>query len=286
MPRIEVDGIGIEYELLGDAGAHAIAVTPGGRFSMRAPGIRELADALVAGGRRVLLWDRPNAGASDMAFGGESESHQQARVLVELIRSLDLGKTAVGGGSAGARCSLFAAVQAPDEVSHLLQWWVTGGTVSLFLLGASYFCESALAARIGGMEAVAALPAWSEQLRRNPRNRQRLLEQDPERFIGTMTRWASAWTPNSRSPTPGMEPEDFARLKMPVMIVRGATTDIWHPAEISDWMHRLVPHSDLLEAPWDDGAPLRRLAAARDSGNGHFLDWHMLAPQILEFTSR
>ena len=43
MSRIEISGIGIEYELLGKAGAPAIALTPGGRFgkdSSRCAGTR------------------------------------------------------------------------------------------------------------------------------------------------------------------------------------------------------------------------------------------------------
>src|SRR3546814_8155919 len=76
MARIAIDGINIEYELLGAAGAPAIALTPGGRFAKDSVGLPELAQALVAGGRRVLLWDRPNCGASDISFDGDrSEEH-------------------------------------------------------------------------------------------------------------------------------------------------------------------------------------------------------------------
>lgn len=284
MPRIEISGIGIEYELLGDAGAHAVAITPGGRFSMQSLGIRELADALVAGGKRVLLWDRPNAGASDMYFEGAHESQLQAEVLIQLIRELGLGPTAVGGGSAGSRCSLLAAAHDPDVVSHLLQWWITGGTISLFMLGASYCCESAVVARAGGMEAVASLPTWKEQLSRNPRNRDYLLSLDPEAFIKTMERWTSAFIPSTESPVPGMAPADFAKLTMPVLIFRGGVSDIWHPAELSDWVQRLIPHSELVEAPWPDNAPMQRLTEAAQAGVAPFSDWHQLAPKILEFT--
>lgn len=286
MPRIEISGIGIEYELLGDPGAHAVAITPGGRFSMASHGIRELADALVAGGKRVLLWDRPNAGASDMYFEGANESQNQAEALTRLIRELDLGPTAIGGGSAGSRCSLLAAAHDPGAVSHLLQWWITGGTISLFMLGASYCCESAVAARAGGMEAVATLPTWKEQLSRNPRNRDYLLSLDPEAFITTMERWTSAFIPSDVSPVPGMDPADFAKLTMPVLIFRGGESDIWHPAPLSDWVHRLIPHSELVVPPWPDEAPMRRLSETAQTGLAPFGDWHQLAPQILEFTNR
>src|SRR3546814_14752123 len=80
----------------------------------------ELAQGLVAGGRRGLLWDRPNCGASDISFDGDSESALQARVLIKLIRTLDLGPTALAAGSAGSRVSLIAASRGPDAVSHLI----------------------------------------------------------------------------------------------------------------------------------------------------------------------
>src|SRR3546814_2006828 len=118
MARIAIDGINIEYELLGAAGAPAIALTPGGRFAKDSVGLPELAQALVAGGRRVLLWDRPNCGASDISFDGDSESALQARVLIKLIRTLDLGPTALAAGSAGSRVSLIAA-RSEEHTSEL-----------------------------------------------------------------------------------------------------------------------------------------------------------------------
>lgn len=286
MPNIAISGIGIEYELLGDAGAHAVALTPGGRFSREMDGLRELAEALVAGGKRVLLWDRPNAGASDMYFDGPNESQVQAEVLTKLIRALDLGPTAIGGGSAGSRCSLLAAAHDPGAISHLLQWWITGGPISVFMLGASYCGESAVAARAGGMAAVASLPSWQDQLRRNPRNRDFLLSQDPEQFIATMERWIMAFVPSADSPVPGMTPADFAKLTMPTLIFRGGVSDIWHPAALSDWVHRLIPHSELIDPPWHDEAPMERLGATAQTGASPFLDWPKLAPGILEFTNR
>src|SRR4051812_43150841 len=108
MSRIELAGIGIEYELLGKPGAPAIALTPGGRFPKDTPGLREFAETLVAGGRRVLLWDRPNCGASDISFDADSESELHARTLTQLIRALNLGPTALAAGSAGSRVSLIA----------------------------------------------------------------------------------------------------------------------------------------------------------------------------------
>ena len=80
MPSIEINGGNVVYEILGDSG-DLIALTPGGRFSKDIEGLRPLAEALAAGGYRVLLWDRPNCGASDVQFYGQSESHMRAETL-------------------------------------------------------------------------------------------------------------------------------------------------------------------------------------------------------------
>jgi pimeloyl-ACP methyl ester carboxylesterase len=77
MPVAEVNGGNVHYEILG-AGGQLIVLTPGGRFGMDFRGVRPLAEALVAGGHRVLLWDRPNCGSSDVQFFGPSESHMRA----------------------------------------------------------------------------------------------------------------------------------------------------------------------------------------------------------------
>ena len=53
MPREIINGIGIAYELLGKESDPAIVLTPGGRFPMTTPGLKELGEKLVAGGRRV-----------------------------------------------------------------------------------------------------------------------------------------------------------------------------------------------------------------------------------------
>jgi pimeloyl-ACP methyl ester carboxylesterase len=286
MARIEISGIGIEYELLGAPGAPAVALAPGGRFSMQTAGFRELGEALAAGGKRVLLFDRPNCGASDISFDGENESELQGRVMTQLIRALDLGPTAIGGGSAGSRCTLLAAAHDPEIVSHLLQWWISGGVVALMLLGASYCCESAITARAGGMKAVAALPTWAEQLERNPGNRDILLGQDPDRFVAIMEKWAAAFLASEASPVPGMTPAAFARITMPTLIFRASPTDLWHPAATSEWVHRLIPHAEIAEPPWEPDAPMHRITGASQGEGPPFQDWPKLAPAILEFTSR
>jgi pimeloyl-ACP methyl ester carboxylesterase len=285
MSRINISGIGIEYELLGRSGAQAIALTPGGRFSKDVPGLRALAEVLAAGDRRVLLWDRPNCGASDICFDGDSEAVLQGRILTQLIRALDLGPTAVGGGSAGSRTSLFAALADPATISHLIPWWISGGAVSLLTLGAAYFATPAVAARMFGLAAVLELPQW-DAIKNDPRKREGFLAQDPNQFVAVMERWATSFIGSEGSPVPGMRPEDFKRLTMPTLIIRGSAGDIYHPDYVSDWVHKLLPASQMVDPPWADDAPMQRLAEAARTGGSPFQDWHLLAPAMLQFTSR
>jgi pimeloyl-ACP methyl ester carboxylesterase len=284
MARISINGVGVDYELLGDPGAPAVAITPGGRFPMDTPGVRELGQALAAGGKRVLLWDRPNTGGSDISFDGPSESELCGRTLTQLIRELDLGPTALAAGSAGSRVSLIAASRDPEIVSHLVLWWISGGMIGLVTLATYYCADSALAASKGGMEAVAALPGWAEQIRRNPKNRDIILAQEPKAFIQKMESWASFYLPSADSPVPGMTPADFARLRMPVLLFQNGESDLSHTRATSEWVHRLIPQSQLKDPPWGADEWNHRSGTVNAEGRPNlFAGWPAMAPSILEF---
>lgn len=286
MARTSIAGIGIDYELVGPATGPVIVLTPGGRFARDTPGLREMADALVAGGKRVLLWDRPNCGASDVCFEGGSESDMQARALIGLIAELKLGPVVLAAGSAGSRVSLIVAAKAPEAVSHLVLWWISGGPLSLAQLASYYYFESAMAAsQAGGMAAVAMLGAWAQQIERNPVNRDIIQAQDPDRFIEIMQRWALAFAYSAHSPVPGMTPEDFQALKMPVLIFRSGKSDTSHTRRTSEWVHELLPVSTIVDPPWPDQEWNERLVAALTQGRGLFEGWPLLAPAILDFTA-
>lgn len=286
MARKKINGIGIEYELVGDAGAPVVALTPGGRYSKDEPGVPELARELAAGGKRVLLWDRPNCGLSDVSLEGETESTMHADVFAQLIRELDLGPIALAGGSAGSRISLLAAARVPELVTHLVIWWISGGPIGLMQL-ASYYCGDP-AGRVsrGTIEDALAAPCWAEQVRRNPQARDYLLSWDADAFIEKMQQWALAYAPSKESPVPGMTPEFFAQLKMPVLIMRNGRKDLAHTRATSDLVHELIPHSKMIDPPWEEDewnqGTLRRAAGKQA---GPFVSWPKAAPIILEFTS-
>ena len=285
MPRKKINGIGIEYELLGKKGNPPVALTPGGRFTMDVPGLREMADKFVKAGYYVLIYDRPNCGKSDVCLSGESESENQAEALAGLIRELKLGPTIIAGGSGGSRVSLLAASRYPELCSHLALWWISGDPIGLMQL-ATYYCgEAATLASSGGMEAVLNATSWAENLSKNPQAKQTLLKMDPEEFIKVMQKWASAYVPSDISPVPGMKPRDFAMLRMPVLIFRSGKSDLSHTRATTDWVHRLIPQSQLLDPPWNDDEWNYRSGETASGKKGHtlFRSWPKLTPAILDF---
>jgi 2-hydroxy-6-oxonona-2,4-dienedioate hydrolase len=279
LARIELEGVGLEYELLGPDDAPPIVLTPGGRFGKDVTGLPELGQLLAEDGLRVLLWDRPNCGKSDLHFEGMSESGMQASFLVKLIRALDLGPTALFGGSAGSRISLLAAHEDPEAISRIGLCWISGGLVSMMRLGSYYCCEPAEVAALQGMAAVAEMPIWQQQLSSNSRNRDYMRGLDRKAFIDVMERWAYGFIPSPDSPVRGWTREDFAKLTMPAMILRGSPDDLYHPAWVCEQVHERLPNSTMVDPPW----PLDIFAARMTDGRGLFSDWPLLAPQLVEF---
>ena len=128
--EIEVNGGIVVYEFVGRKTARSWFVTPGGRFSKDYGGVHELANALAAGGKRVLLWDRPNCGRSDIQLYGQSESHMRAETLGLLLKKLGIEQVIAAGGSGGARDSIIFTIMWPELVRKLAVWAIVGGTTA------------------------------------------------------------------------------------------------------------------------------------------------------------
>jgi pimeloyl-ACP methyl ester carboxylesterase len=281
MPVIEVNGGQVAYEILGEG--DPIVLTPGGRFSMGIPGLRPLAEAL-APDMKVLIWDRPNAGASDLNFTGETESDMHADTLAELLRRLDMAPAVVAGGSAGARVSLITALRHPDVARKVLGWWLSGGVYGTMILAMTYNLPFMATALTGGMTAVADMPQWAETIAANPGNRQRLLDMDVEEFLAVMDRWLRAFVPEEGKPIPGVTSEQLASINVPTVIWRSSPLDRYHTEMTSLQVHSLIPGAKLVEPPWGDDE-WTRLQILTSQGKGHIFDtWPRLAPQILEYS--
>ena len=284
MPVVELDGIEIAYDLVGAHGQPWV-LTPGGRFTKEVGGLPELAHALAATGRRVVLWDRPNCGASSVVFRGRSESEVQAEALGALLRHLDLGPTVIAGGSGGARVSLLTAARNADVTAGLAMWWISGGVPGLLQL-ANYYCmPSSDAAWHGGMEAVAALDQWQEVQAANPRNRDRILAMDRAEFLAVMDRWAVAYCPCDDALVPGLDDGDISRLAVPILVFRSGSSDMSHTRATSEALAAGLPGAKLVEPPWGDDEWNERRAAISETGS-LFVRWPLLVPQLVEWADR
>jgi pimeloyl-ACP methyl ester carboxylesterase len=276
---MRVNACSVAYEVIGDG--RPWAITPGGRFSKDSPGVRELATALAERGNRVLIWDRPNCGASEVCFTGSSESAMQADALAALLQELDMTPAVIVGGSGGSRVSLLTAARHRDVAAGLAMWWISGGVFGLMTLGVHYCGGSLKAAWNGGMEAVAELPEWAEVIERNPANRQRFLEQDPATFIATMERWMAVYCGCGEELVPGLQDADARKLHVPALVFRSGASDFNHTRATSEQLAALLPDARLVEPPWGDGEWNHR-SAARPGGRGEglFIGWPALAPVL------
>lgn len=282
MPRIDINGISVAYELIGD-GDKAITITPGGRFPKDTPGVRELAQELAGHGYKVLIWDRPNCGESDMSFDAECESFQNAGTLAGLIRALGLAPALVYGASGGSREALLTAIRHPDCVAGVFCQWLSGGGIGIATLPMAYCANPAIAAAMGGMEAVCDLPDLAEQLSRNPSNRERLLAMDPEAFIQKMRDWSDWFFPEPGQPIPCVKAGDLESIDKPVVILRSGKSDFHHTRETSEKVAAMIPGAQLQEPPWGDREWLERLEADFKEKSGLFRSMPKLVPQMLEF---
>jgi len=282
MPVEQINGLGIAYEVIGQG--EPWVITPGGRFSKDAPGVRELAGALAATRKQVLIWDRPNTGASEVCFDGDSESVMQADALAGLLRALGMAPAVISGGSGGSRVSLLAAARHPDVARALAVWWISGGPYGLLTLGTHYCGDSIAAAWRHGMEAVVALPEWAEVLERNPVNRAKVLALDPRTFIETLEQWMLAYCPRPDELVPGLPDADARAMTLPALVFRSGATDPHHTRGTSERLAELLPGAHLREPPWGDREWNDRVEAAA-SGVGIFSRWPLLAPPLTEWAA-
>jgi pimeloyl-ACP methyl ester carboxylesterase len=277
MAHATVNELSVAYEVIGEG--RPWAITPGGRFSKDFPGVRELAEALAEEGNQILVYDRPNCGASDVCFTGASESAMQADTLAALLRHLDMTPAVISGGSGGARVSMLTAAQHPDVAAGLAVWWISGGAFGLMSLGMHYCGQNLVKAWEDGMEAVAALREWDEVISRNPSNRQKILDQDRHEFVTTMERWMLAYCPCGGEIVPGLTTDDARALDFPTLVFRSGESDAYHTRETSEEIAKTLPNARLVEPPWGDREWIER--SAEHQVNGKLFDrWPLLAPQL------
>ena len=275
MSVAQVNGVDIHYEILGDIGPF-VALQPGGRRGGAA--VRPLAGKIAEAGYRVLVYDRRNTGASDVAIEGESENDVWADDLHELLARLDALPATIGGSSSGCRLAMVLALRRPEDVRGLLLWRVTGGAYAAERLTNQYYTSHIEAAQQGGMAAVCAMEHWSEVIKANPASRARLTAFDPQDFIARMTRWRRSFQAGADYPVIGLSPAQLRSMTMPTCICPG--NDPVHPREPGQAAHRLMPNAEHHQIVTDDHPDIEAAFADWDKKEG------LLAATFIDFLRR
>jgi pimeloyl-ACP methyl ester carboxylesterase len=243
MPEALVRGVHINYEVIGNSGPF-IALTPGSRRSYAE--LVNLSKSIAAKGYRVLLHDRRNCGASDVAFDGSGSEHEVwADDLYELGKQLGALPMYVGGSSAGARLGILYAMRHPDGLRGLLLWRVTGGQEAVDKLSESYYGQYIKLVRAGGMQAVADSEHFAECIRARPANKDRLLATNAEAFIKVMEVWREKFLQSATLPIVGASEADLGAIKAPACLIAG--NDVIHTPATARKAARLIPNSELHE---------------------------------------
>lgn len=243
MPEAVIRGVCINYEIIGNRGPF-VALTPGSRRPYSE--LVDLSKVIAAKGYRLLLHDRRNCGASDVAFDGSGSEHEVwADDLYELGKLLDALPMYVGGSSAGARLAIVYALRNPDGLRGLLLWRLTGGQEAADRLSQGYYGQYIELARQGGMRAVAGSEHFAECIRARPANKERLLATDVEYFTRVMEIWRKKFLESATMPIIGASEPDLNAIKAPACLIAG--NDVIHTPETARKAARLIPNSELHE---------------------------------------
>jgi len=241
MPIANINGVNINYEVLGERGTW-IALSPGGRRELG--NVRSLAERLAGAGYRVLIHDRRNCGASDVAFdGSQSEYEIWADDLHRLLIHLNALPAVIGGGSSGCRLAILFALKYPQAVRALLLWRITGGAFAAKRLADQYYDQYIDLVRQGGMQAVADSEHFRDRIKANPKNRDRLLALDPKAFVEVMARWRRYFAASADLPVIGASEQELHSIKVPTCIIPG--NDKTHSHVTGNAAHRMIKGSEL-----------------------------------------
>ncbi len=241
MPLAVVRGVHINYEVIGNAGPF-IALTPGSRRPYAE--LVNLSKEIAAHGYRVLLHDRRNCGASDVAFDGSGSEHEVwADDLYDLAKQLNAAPLYVGGSSAGARLAILFAIRHLDALRGLLLWRITGGQEAVDRLAENYYGQFIKIAQAGGMKAVAESEHFAECITARPQNRERILSTNVDDFIKVMMAWREAFLTAAKLPMVGATEADLNAIHAPACLVAG--NDVIHTPATARKAAKLLPNSEL-----------------------------------------
>ena len=241
MTEALIRGVRLNYETIGRNGPW-IALTPGSRRPYDE--LINISKAIARSGYRVLLHDRRNCGASEVAFDGSASEHEiWADDLYELGQILGALPMYVGGSSAGARLAILYALRHPDGLRGLVLWRLTGGQEAVDRLAENYYGQFIKMAAVGGMAAVARSDHFNECIRARPANKERLLQTDVRHFIETMTHWRECFLQSANLPIVGATEADLRSITAPTCLIAG--NDVIHTPQTARKAASLIPNSEL-----------------------------------------
>ena len=241
MAHAIIRGVRINYEVIGTSGPW-IALTPGSR---RAYGeLVNLSKAIAAKGFRVLLHDRRNCGASEVAIEDLGSEHEiWADDLYELTGQLGARPIWAGGSSAGARLALLFALRHPDATAGLLIWRITGGQTAAEHLAEQYYGSFMKIADKGGMAAVCESEHFRACIAACPSSRDRLMGMSVLEFNRIMGKWRQKFLEASSLPVIGATEEQLRAMKVPACLIAG--NDRIHTPATARKVKSLIPRSEL-----------------------------------------
>ena len=224
MATINIRGVNLRYEIVGDDGPLVTLITGGRRgYDEFVP----LAEKVAVKGYRVLLHDRRNTGASDILMAAdEVEEAVWADDLNALLETLGEIPAFIGGSSSGARTALMFGLRHPSSARGLLLLRVSGGAFAAERLPENYYEQFIRIAGEGGMEAICATPEYGERIAANPANRDRLMAMSAEEFIDIQTRLRDLFVAGADLPVFGVTEAELNSIDMPVFVIPG-----------NDWVH-------------------------------------------------
>jgi pimeloyl-ACP methyl ester carboxylesterase len=241
MAEVLVRGVQINYEAIGSSGPW-IAFTPGGRRPYEE--LIGLSEAIARSGYRILLHDRRNCGASEVAFDGSASEHEiWSDDLYALGQELGALPMYVGGSSAGARLAILYAIRHSDGLRGLLLWRLTGGQEAVDRLAENYYGQFIKMAVEEGMAAVACSEHFKECIRARPANGERLLQTNVQHFVETMTYWRECFLQSASLPIVGATEADLRSINVPTCLIAG--NDVIHSPATARKAASLISNNEL-----------------------------------------
>jgi pimeloyl-ACP methyl ester carboxylesterase len=248
MPVSKINGVNINWQVIGDRGPW-VCMTTGGRRGHEE--FIPLAQKIARYGHRVMLHDRRNTGASDVLIeGDEGEEVIWTRDIHELMSRQDALPAFFSGGSSGARTSILFYLRYPQAVRGLMLLRVTGGAFAAGRLPENYYGQFIRAAEQGGMAAVCAMDQWKERIAANPANRDYLARLPARQFIDVLKRWNEIFVAGANLPIMGVSEAELRSIKVPTIVIPG--NDKTHASASGLTAHRLIAGSVLHRLPIED----------------------------------